>query len=577
MKGLFYKRSVKFNVTTALIVAALLPASVIIFFYYSILSDFTLTKAERYNNEMVEQMNSKLNSLLDQTEVVKKQLIELSITSELFSYYEDKTTSEKMRIIKEIGAQLINIKRSFNIAEDLYLIGLDGSVYSSNPDVDKRLLLEQDWIRQLQSSLDSRVVGTHEAVYSHLFKVFDNPLVVSFTKKISGYYNNQVIGIVQVDLKYAEIKKIVDSVDFGEDGFTFLTNANHQLVYFPDQAYLGENTEEITYKGFSLAELINHTGTEKKNGAMIINRPVPHTDWTMTAVVYTDSIASEFQKIRLITVVVAGLSVLFALAVSFGLSTGITGPIRNMIGSMKKVSEGNFQVSMPDAGSRELQILTGSFHKMISRIDALMNENIQKERDKTATEIRALQSQINSHFLYNTLNTIKWMAIEEKSEAISRTIVALVKILEYSSKQVDRIVSIREEIDFTNEYLFIQKKRYGEELSVKYDLDPILYNCRILKMTLQPIIENAIIHGLSGVDDGEIKVVGRTAEDYITLAIIDNGRGMENTNMDKFTGMGITNVETRLKLHFGEAYGLEITSVPSSGTMVMIKLPLLTD
>ena len=282
----------------------------------------------------------------------------------------------------------------------------------------------------------------------------------------------------------------------------------------------------------------------------------------------------ELQKAMKTWIAVLAVYIICATAVSVSIARGITTPIMAMIDSMKAAGSGDFKVRISGSYNKELADLSENFGQMVSRIDLLMRENIQKEHEKTALQMQALNARINSHFLYNTLNGIKWQAIKTGQTAIAESIVALTRILEYSYKDTDNMVSMKEEFSFINDYACVQNMRYDSHVRIHYDIDPETEECRILKMLLQPIVENAFMYAFDRERPENIvwiKCVRQ--EEKLVITVKDNGKGFAFQGMDKLTGIGLNNILQRMRLHFGEACGLEINSVSQAGTSVIVTVP----
>ena len=579
MKTHFSRRTIRFELMAALLFAALLPAIIINIYYFSKMNTFIEDKVKSYNEEIIRQTGEKLDSLISYVEIIKRQLISTAITSQLFVNYDEKTSMEKLGMVKETETLLGDMKRSFPAISDVYMIGVDGMVFSTNLTVDSMSLLQKNWIK----SINNRVYGdenvpTHNADYSNINKNSAENLVVSFTKKITGYGNNNAIGIIQIDLKYSEIKKIIESVSLDEQAMTILADSNNRVIYCEDERYLGKSLEEVELNGFNARNTGGFKTASDPSKAFIVDYTVAGTGWKVIGIIPTESTLIQAEQVSRVFFLIVFILILFSFFASYVLSSGITKPITRITKVMKRVGEGEFDMAVPGSNNRDIKVLSDSFNLMVNKIDSLMNSVIQKEKEKTHAELKALQAQISPHFLYNTLNTIKWMAVMEKSDSIANAIVAVVKILEFSCKNSDKLIPIQAEIEFIENYLLIQKMRYGSSIEIKYEIDGSLYDLYTLKFILQPIVENAIIHGLSAKKyAGLITIRGRTGGDCVIFEVEDNGTGINNNQKEKFTGLGIRNIEERIKLHFGDRYGLNIASNCGEGTLVVVTIPMITE
>jgi two-component system sensor histidine kinase YesM len=255
---------------------------------------------------------------------------------------------------------------------------------------------------------------------------------------------------------------------------------------------------------------------------------------------------------------------------------------------MKQVEKGNFDIQTEIGEMNEIGQLGRSFNLMVSRTKFLMEEMIHNQENKRKSELLLLQSQINPHFLYNTLDSIVWMAEQKQHEEVVLMTSALAKLFRASITKDQELVPIRVEIEHITNYLLIQKMRYEEELDYVIDIDESILSYKTLKILLQPFVENAIYHGIRnmyGIEDGRITIRGREANDQIVFEVEDNGLGMTPEQLGKIRfngeqdtrnqGIGIRNVNERIKLYFGHEYGIQIRSEIEVGTCVTITIPKL--
>lgn len=266
------------------------------------------------------------------------------------------------------------------------------------------------------------------------------------------------------------------------------------------------------------------------------------------------------------------------------ITRSVTQPIRELCTATREVAKGNFSPAEIESGD-EIQVLTKSFNDMTGEIQFLI-ENIKKEqRNLRDTELKLLQTQINPHFLYNTLDAIVWMAEGGQDREVVSMVTALSEFFRTTLSEGKDYITIREEESHIRSYLSIQEFRYADILEYEIDVDPALYEYTILKLTLQPLVENALYHGIKNKrGKGKIVVRGYEKEDGICLEVIDNGIGMDEAELERLEGklkgeafhergFGIGNVSERLRLNYGPEYGLSFRSVKGEGTTVTVSIP----
>ena len=294
---------------------------------------------------------------------------------------------------------------------------------------------------------------------------------------------------------------------------------------------------------------------------------------------------SKSRQAQSVYVLTAIILVIVALLFSRFMARSITLPIQKLRDSMKKVQEGDFSVSDVVVDSKnEIGSLTKSFDVMTHRIQELMEQNVHEQEEKRKSELKALQSQINPHFLYNTLDSIIWMAEGKKNEEVVLMTASLARLLRQSISNEDEVVPIANEVEYARGYLTIQKMRYKDKLEFQIEVDSSILYIPLIKLVLQPIIENAIYHGLKYKESkGLLIVKGFMKDGNAVLQVIDDGVGMDEETLahiyDKHkvnyhsNGVGVYNVQKRLKLYYGDDYGITYESEKGEGTTATITIP----
>ncbi len=282
-------------------------------------------------------------------------------------------------------------------------------------------------------------------------------------------------------------------------------------------------------------------------------------------------------------------STIFIILISVVLASFISGritlPLKRLLRAIHRIGEGNFDSKIEPTGTMELNVIIHKFNQMNDKIHTLIEENYKTQLKEMEAELKALNFQFNPHFLYNTLNIINYLAIENKQKLISNMLVDLSEMLEYTAKNPGR-VSFKEDLAYLQNYVFIMNQRFEGKFTISYEMDPQLFHYSVPKFFLQPFIENSLIHALDEMEEGGvIKVSGRIEGQLRVFTIADNGKGMdpdtirrvlesEDVPKDKFQSIGMTNVNGRIKLLYGHDYGIHIESQKNHGTTVTIRLPL---
>jgi two-component system sensor histidine kinase YesM len=385
---------------------------------------------------------------------------------------------------------------------------------------------------------------------------------------------------VALDLSFTSISSYINNVGIGAHGYCYIMDASGNIIYHPQQQllYSGLKAEDTA----ALVSLPD--GSYASDTVIYSLRSVPGSRWRIIGVSYVDELvtANVAGMIRISAAIVIAVLIITVLT-SLVVSSILSRPLHELADAMENFEQdADHYAYQPIRGSREVHDLSASFDHMVVKIQALMAKVREEEVDLRKTELKALQAQINPHFLYNTLDSIAWMCEQGRSADAVQMVHALATLFRISISKGHELIPISKEIEHAESYLQIQKYRYKNQFEYTFDVDPACRDYLCNKITLQPIIENAIYHGLDlMVEAGAIDVQVRQDGDDILFSVADNGVGMTQEQADAMlhkepgdrTGIGIKNVNDRLRIYFGEGYGLKITSELDVGTCVEIRMP----
>lgn len=570
------KMSLSRKIALAMFLTPLLSSLIIFVLYYGYMKDFYREKVEIFQENNRETMCSNVKALLRQVDYVSSQVLGLAVLSDDFSGYSQKNSYERMLLNKEINSLLINISISNEMIDNIYLVDFDGNTFTSNSDWDR-----QQYLKEMDISLSREqegrreIVPPHQVLYRHISGTSSAPYMISVMIYLNRYTESESIGLVQIDIAYEKMREAMEYVEMTEEDFAFVVDAEGNLIYAPEKEDAGRQASEASYGGYQLGELYREA-FEKDRPSFLQVKSLGKAGWKLIQVNGDSMLHEELARIQKTWILIFVVCLLCAACFSLSLSHSITKPVVTLIKSMGEISRGNFNIQVEQPEQPELAELVSSFNSMIQEVDTLMKENIQKEHDKTRMEMMALNAKINSHFLYNTLNTIKWQAIAEKQMGIAESIVALTKILEYSFRNTLDMVSLQDELKFIEDYIYIQRIRYACSVEMQYNMEDTCQNCLVPKMILQPIVENALLHAFDkAAKDNRIVVSCVSEAPIMRITVYDNGKGFDYQGFDRLTGIGLTNVMDRLLLNFGERGRLEIESEVGQGTTVIMEMPLM--
>ena len=573
-------QSVIFAVLSVLLLGAVIIITVISLSYtrQSVFENSSL-----YTQTIIQQMNQNIDSYIDymentsylvsSNEDVQKYLFGDTadpeardrILSQFETILDSRSDILNLGIIAENGRMLINngqrlTNQDLDIhSQEWYTNALEGreSVYLTSSHVQHIISGERPWVITLSRGIRNKEMGTGQ----------------------------EKEGVFFIDLNYSAISELCDQSMVGNQGYAFIVDADGNIVYHPQQQQLYNElqTENI--------DLVMNAGSDIVTWGDGINKKMysisrsEKTGWTVVDCVRVEELLRRSNEAQSIYVLVAIGLMAVALFFSRYVAKSITLPIQRLCDSMERVQEGDFSVSDIVVDSEnEIGSLTKSFNVMTQRIHELMAQNIREQEAKRKSELKALQSQINPHFLYNTLDSIIWMAEGKKNEEVVLMTASLARLLRQSISNEDELVSIGQEIEYARGYLTIQKMRYKDKLEFWIEVEPSILNIRLIKLVLQPVIENAIYHGLKYKESrGLLLVKGFMKNGNAVLQVIDDGVGMDQETLDHIyerhkvdyhsNGVGIYNVQKRLQLYYGNEYGIVYESKPGEGTTATITIP----
>lgn len=392
--------------------------------------------------------------------------------------------------------------------------------------------------------------------------------------------------VLLIDMTYSSLQYMLDNIPLGDQGYLYLISSDGELIYHPRIQLIDAGLEEENISDASTYRDGNYQETWQGKARDIIVKTVGYTGWKIVGVVPEQGFTLNGVKTRLFMVFVVAFFIFLLAVINAYISSKITAPIQELEKSVNALEAGGLDTEIYVGGSYEIQHLGRSLGDMAKRIQALMEDIVAEHESKRKSEFDTLQSQINPHFLYNTLDIIVWMIENEQKQEAVKVVTALARFFRISLSKGKSIIPVRDELEHVRNYLTIQQKRFKNKFIYQIQAKEEVLSLASLKLMLQPLVENAIYHGMEFMDgDGEILVMAERKEDSLYFTIKDNGLGMTEKQVEglltgetkstsgKGSGIGVKNVNERIRLYFGEGYGLKIISEPDEGTTIIIRLP----
>lgn len=549
------------------------------------------------SNLMIDKIGASRLDLLKQigerSNVVKNSSITISnlykLNSSLISALTGKLDATRE---KKIKVNLDDMKKNFDvvfsevgIAFDVIVIGDNGFCYSSQAgdNYDFASLKNQLWYKSIFGKKDDI---TFISSFKDVFGVGKKQYVFSASRRILNSDGNEV-GTLLINIDEVYLSDIYQSALNGTN-VIYIIDSNGNIISHTNKDMRGMNF--INVENFKKLYGENDFRLTKKSVGeyLISNYHDTQTGWTIIEEMPSSFVLSDVYRAYIIISIIIGICFLISLVISYLVAGKVSKPLLDLCDSLNQVKEGNFDVVSKVAGYEEINLLKSSFNGMAQEIKKLLEDIKNKEAYKRRIENDLLRAQINPHFLYNTLFSIKCLAETRRPEEVSEMISALIDFLKMTLRKDADLICLSEEFIITEKYLVLQQMRYGDKLSFEFEPDEKTTQCMVPALILQPIVENAIFHGIEAKNEmGIIVISSEIQNERLIISISDDGAGMSEDTLERVIdtctnkeytrneSIGIANVSGRIKVDFGNEYGLHIESEAGIGTTVTIELPII--
>jgi two-component system sensor histidine kinase YesM len=413
----------------------------------------------------------------------------------------------------------------------------------------------------------------------------NNPYVITMTKTLDNSLDGSNKGILLMSLKEKFFRELLSSEE--SQAVMLMLDGGGNIISSSDEKLLGKSFRTLfhgTLQDDNRGCLTFTAGNGQKS--LLTYQQIRLTSWTIIELRPYASITKKISQTNMRLLLINLACIFFFLIFAYGITAGITNPLKRLSNMMLSVNLENVSDQGPAEDGRisgkEAKILKGSFDIMRKRIKDLINENKNEEKRKREAELNALQAQISPHFLFNTLNTIRCAAINGNTDKVADMVLALSNLLKMTIVKQDELITLTQEIENLRNYITILKMRHSVRYEVNFDIDGALMDYPIPKLLLQPLVENAVLHGFESMKKGGVlNISARVEEEFTIVSILDNGKGLDRNPLDirevkskKLSGIGVSNVDERIRLYYGDQYGLRFMNNPGGGTCVEVLLPV---
>lgn len=480
----------------------------------------------------------------------------------------------------------LNFKNQYTVDIDgIYVLGRNGAVFrSSKGTLRKQEFRDEEWFET--------VIRTGEELWlppppgADIVQDLDY-LTISVVYPVKDRISSGILGVVVVDVRADRLNKIEDN-GLVFEGKSYILDAEDRVIY-SDQRDKEEELEAVNQAFHE--NPADHSGTADRieiggEPSLYSSMYLSNNGWKTVGIISNHQVFAQFERLREAIIFAILLFALLAVIFAWKGADSVAEPIKKVRTTMKQVEKGDFDVQLQISSQDEVGELAQSFNHMTRKIKSLMDQEQKSQERLRYAELKALQSQINPHFLYNTLDSINWMVRMGKNDKVEEMIDALSTFFRISLSKGRHFISIREELIHVEKYIMIQKVRYERILTSEIRVPEEFFEYDIIKMTLQPLVENALYHGIKEKgEEGVIRINAKEEGENIVFCISDTGLGMSKEKLEKLQVMmdqgidydpdayGIINVQKRIHMYFGPEYGLRFESEPGSGTSVYVTIP----
>jgi len=564
-------------------------------------SDYSSSLERRtadYSVQIAGQINRNLDrTLMDMQRLSLNPLYDLRLLAILEKYSKPEYANARPSV-EEMEKMLLYISgATYNRPEikGIQIIANNGIIFSN---VDSTLIKfnmdvsGEDWYKRIREA-DGAWVTIPQHVPNYYLERDARQPYFSVARLLREPNGNRALGLIKIDLKLDVFQNILSNVKSEEKGSLFVLNDRNELFFEESSEALQPNVREALRD----TSLPNQTEAKHRNIAgMEFLTIVDHSDYSGLKVISfipVQSLLKETKALRNFTIGIALVCLGVAAVLATYFSYRLSRPLLRLRKKMQLVEQGHFNQSVPVESQDEIGQLSRGFNRMAEEINHLVNEVYAIGLREKEAELAALQSRINPHFIYNTLESINMLAVGRQNYDVSDMVSALGRLLRYTVDKVDRLVPLKEELESVLSYVQIQKLRYGERLNVVFDVDDTLRHYLVPKLILQPLVENAIFHGIFDREEGgTIWIAIARFEEDLLLTVRDDGKGMSEQELERLRasldvavqvslktsgedrGLALRNIHQRLKLMFGPGYELHVDGSVGQGTAFTVTIPV---
>ena len=590
------KNSLKNRALKQTAVLIIVTMCIMVTVFYMVFHSRSLNERGKYEEENLVNMEAYLDSYLEEVDSIAKNV---NYNYYLQDYLESVIDEEDNYVESGVKRNMRSYEMSSQAFSDTLLSRADISsimIFGKKKMILNRSMYSYQKVAQDYSKLDwyaKAVANPQDAIITgpnrHAFFDTDDE-TISLSREVQSYENGTFRGVILINLNLNKITEICRSFQGNGDSFLCIVNEKGEMVYQQQDGKAAfafdekENREELK-TALETAKENSFRLTYHDEKYLVTKTAMETTGWTLVSMVPYTSVVKETMAISGLMIAAVIITLIVTLLLLNRILTGVVKPLKQLEKHMAQVNPDNINQHMEISSDDEIGHLSMKFNQMLDRITNLKEQVIEEQEDKRKYELQTLQAQINPHFLYNTLDSIIWMAETNDSDIVAMT-EALAKLFRISLNKGNEEITLEKELEHVKNYLIIQSMRYADKFTYEISVEPGVEKCGMIKLILQPVVENCIYHGIKKKrGTGKITIRAyRRGEDLI-IEVSDDGCGMPEEICRKIlsdeiepenisgSGIGVKNVNERIQLRFGKKYGLSYSSEEGVGTTVTYVLP----
>lgn len=556
-------------------------------------SNTYLTDNINFTSTIANQVTINLDTYLQEAETSLKVLAVNDLVVSSIKNYPANTAYENLQnhnSLNKMANDIIAQKPDINNI----VIYSNGIVFGSNYDLGK--ITNMSFLKSLENEYRNSTIADVRFFKNYVARQpsdndINTRISVSLPIRDLEKFSRVNLGYAAFDFNMNRIEKMFQNSALNKNSVVLITDFSSNIIYSNNESFFRNNFNWNLISDVYKNPLGTFTRKIDKNNMLVTYSTSRINNWKVVFIISMSELDKNLSKTRFFTILLILVSVIITVLISMFISVKSTRPLINLVKQMRLVGQGNLDIRIYETGKgyEEISTLNNGFNSMMDRINQLIKEVYQTRLKQHEAEFEALQAKINPHFLYNTLQTINSLAVLERTKEIEQVTTSLGNLLEYLVYEQNEMVKVYKEIDYIKSYLEIQNFRYNNSFKVSIDIEQDVYSCYILKLLLQPLVENAILHGLDKKrENGILHICGKLENGSAAFEVTDNGIGMNSETLKDIRkklelsvsgstkkSIGLMNVHERIKLKFGENYGIEINSALNEGTKVKVIIPVI--